>query len=112
MENIKQQIVRQKLTIIKKLVTKDKNGDTFIIANREKNREFILEDGIFDYYELDQVNNGNGIEWKIVLLKEIFDSFEWIDEEKFEATNLGNNSARGVFKIKFKSLSYFFIIQR
>ena len=26
MESIKQQIVRQKLTIIKKLVTKDKNG--------------------------------------------------------------------------------------
>ena len=53
MENIKQQIVRQKLTIIKKLVTKDKNGDTFIIANREKNREFILEYGLL----IDDIKN-------------------------------------------------------
>lgn len=53
MENIKQQIVRQKLTIIKKLVTKDKNGDTFIIVNREKNREFILEYGLL----IDDIKN-------------------------------------------------------
>ena len=43
MENIKQQIVRQKLTIIKHIITKDRNGDKFIIANREKNRNFILK---------------------------------------------------------------------
>ena len=79
------------------------DGRVYVKAKEVSDGEFILEDGIFDYYELDQVNNGNGIEWKIVLLKEIFDSFEWIDEEKFEATNLGNNSARGVFKIKFKN---------
>lgn len=46
MESILQQIVRQKLTIIKQLVTKDKNGDIFIIASREKNRKFILEYGL------------------------------------------------------------------
>jgi len=44
--HIKHQIVRQKLTTIKKLVTKDKNGDTFIIINREKNRDFILKYGL------------------------------------------------------------------
>ena len=46
MVHIKHQIVRQKLTTIKKLVTKDKNGDTFIIINREKNRDFILKYGL------------------------------------------------------------------
>lgn len=46
MESIKQQIVRQKLTIIKKLVTKDKNGDKFILVNRDKNRNFMLEYGL------------------------------------------------------------------
>ena len=46
MESIEQQIVRQKLTIIKQLVTKDKNGDTFILANRNKNRNFMLEYGL------------------------------------------------------------------
>lgn len=46
MESIKQQIVRQKLTIIKQLVTKDKNGDKFILANRDKNRNFMLEYGL------------------------------------------------------------------
>ena len=43
MESIKQQIVRQRLSLIKQLITKDKNGDTFIIANRNKNRDFMLE---------------------------------------------------------------------
>lgn len=46
MENIKQQIIRQKLTIIKQLVTKDKNGNKFILANRAKNRNFMLEHGL------------------------------------------------------------------
>lgn len=46
MESIKQQIVRQKLTIIKELVTEDKNGDKFIIVNRDKNRNFMLEYGL------------------------------------------------------------------
>lgn len=46
MESIKQQIVRQKLTIIKELVTKDKNGDKFILVNRDKNRNFMLEYGL------------------------------------------------------------------
>lgn len=46
MESIKQQIVRQKLTIIKQLATKDKNGDKFILANRDKNRKFMLEYGL------------------------------------------------------------------
>lgn len=46
MESIKKQIVRQKLTIIKQLVTKDKNGNKFILANRDKNRNFMLEYGL------------------------------------------------------------------
>lgn len=46
MDSIKQQIVRQKLTMIKQLVTKDKNGDKFVLANREKNRNFMLEYGL------------------------------------------------------------------
>ncbi len=46
MEDIKHQIVRQKLTIIKQLVTKDINGDKFILANRNKNRTFMLEYGL------------------------------------------------------------------
>ena len=46
MESITQQIVRQKLTIIKELVTKDKNGDNFILVNRDKNRNFMLEYGL------------------------------------------------------------------
>ena len=46
MESIKRQIVRQKLTIIKQLVTKDKNGNKFILANRDKNRNFMLEYGL------------------------------------------------------------------
>ena len=46
MDNIQQQIVRQKLTMIKQLVTKDKNGDKFVLANREKNRNFMLEYGL------------------------------------------------------------------
>ena len=46
MESITQQIVRQKLTIIKQLVTKDKNGNKFILANRNKNRTFMLEYGL------------------------------------------------------------------
>ena len=36
MESIKEQIIRQRLTVIKQLVTKDKNGNIFIIANRDK----------------------------------------------------------------------------
>ena len=46
MESIKRHIVRQKLTIIKQLVTKDKNGNKFILANRDKNRNFMLEYGL------------------------------------------------------------------
>ena len=46
METIKQQIVRQKLTIIKQLISKDKNGDKFILVNRIKNRNFMLEYGL------------------------------------------------------------------
>ena len=46
MESIEQQIVRQKLTIIKELVAKDKNGDKFILANRDKNRNFMFEYGL------------------------------------------------------------------
>ena len=30
----------------KQLVTKDKNGDKFVLANREKNRNFMLEYGL------------------------------------------------------------------
>ena len=47
MESIQQQIVRQKLTIIKQLITKDKNGDKFVLSNREKNRNFMLANGIY-----------------------------------------------------------------
>ena len=46
MESIHQQIIRQKLTIIKQLVTKDKNGEKFVLANRDKNRSFMLEYGL------------------------------------------------------------------
>ena len=46
METIKQQIVRQKLTIIKQLISKDKNRDKFILVNRIKNRNFMLEYGL------------------------------------------------------------------
>ena len=46
METIKQQIVRQKLIIIKQLISKDKNGDKFILVNRIKNRNFMLEYGL------------------------------------------------------------------
>lgn len=46
MESIEQQIVRQRLTIIKQLVAKDKNGNKFILANRDKNRNFMLEYGL------------------------------------------------------------------
>ena len=46
METIKQQIVRQKLTIIKQLISKDKNGDKFILVNRIKNSNFTLEYGL------------------------------------------------------------------
>ena len=46
MESITQQIVRQKVTSIKELTTKDKNGDKFILVNRDKNRNFMLEYGL------------------------------------------------------------------
>ena len=46
MESIHQQIIRQKLTIIKQLVTKDKNGEKFVLANRDKSRSFMLEYGL------------------------------------------------------------------
>ena len=46
METIKHQIIRQKLTLIKQIVTEDKDGNKFILANREKNREFMLEYGL------------------------------------------------------------------
>lgn len=46
MQNIKQQIIRQKLTIIKQIVTKDKDGSLFVIAYREKNRNFMLNYGL------------------------------------------------------------------
>lgn len=46
MESIHQQIIRQKLTLIKQLVTKDKNGKKFVLANRDKNRSFMLEYGL------------------------------------------------------------------
>ena len=46
METIKHQIIRQKLTLIKQIVTEDKDGNKFILANREKNRDFMLEYGL------------------------------------------------------------------
>lgn len=46
MESIEQQIVRQKLTIIKQIITEDTNGDKFILANRNKNISFMLEYGL------------------------------------------------------------------
>ena len=60
MESIKQQIVRQKLTIIKELVTKDKNGDKFILVNRDKNRNFMLEYGLL-------TNDIKDIKWMIII---------------------------------------------
>ena len=60
MESIKQQIVRQKLTIIKQLVTKDKNGDKFILVNRDKNRNFMLEYGLL-------TNDIKDIKWMIII---------------------------------------------
>lgn len=46
METIKHQIIRQKLTFIKQIVTEDKDGNKFVLANREKNRDFMLEYGL------------------------------------------------------------------
>ena len=46
MESIDRQIIRQKLTIIKKIISNDRKGNTFIIANRDKNRNFMLEYGL------------------------------------------------------------------
>ncbi len=43
MKSIAQQIIRQKLTIIKRLVAEDEGGNKFILANRNKNRNFMLE---------------------------------------------------------------------
>ena len=36
METIKHQIIRQKLTLIKQIVTEDKDGNKFVLSNREK----------------------------------------------------------------------------
>lgn len=46
MEDIKLQILRQRITLIKQIVAKDKNGDLFVIANRNKNRDFMLNYGL------------------------------------------------------------------
>ena len=43
-------------------------GRVYVKAKEVSDGEFILEDGIFDYYELKEVKNGNGIDWEIVLL--------------------------------------------
>ena len=85
MQDIKQQIVRQKLTIIKKLVTKDKNGNKFILANRAKNRNFMLEHGLLindikniildlevdDYYKGPEEDDA-GLEGEIWIFTPIF----------------------------------------
>lgn len=46
MESLKRQIIRQKLTIIKQIVAEDRKGDRFIIASRDKNRDFMLKYGL------------------------------------------------------------------
>ena len=71
MQDIKQQIIRQKLTLIKQLVTKDKNGEIFIIANRGKNRKFILEYGLL----IEDIKN-------IILDLEIEDYYKGPDKDK------------------------------
>lgn len=46
MDSLKQQIIRQRLTLIKQIVAKDKNGESFFIIGREKNRSFMLEQSL------------------------------------------------------------------
>ena len=89
MESIKQQIVRQKLTIIKELVTKDKNGDKFILVNRDKNRNFMLEYGLLtndikdiilnleldDYYKEPEEDDA-GFEGEIWIFTPIFQNIK------------------------------------
>lgn len=75
MESIQQQIIRQKLTIIKQLITKDKNGDCFVLANREKNRNFMLKYGLL----IEDIKN-------IILNLEVSDYYKGpeIDEAGFD----------------------------
>lgn len=43
MNNVLHQVIRQRLTVIKQLIEEDINGNKFILANRSKNREFMLK---------------------------------------------------------------------
>ena len=46
MKTIRGQIRTQNLLRIKKIVDQDNNGDKFIIARRDKNIEFLREEGL------------------------------------------------------------------
>lgn len=41
-----QEYIRQRLVQIKKIITKDKNGETFSIIPRDKNKNFMREYGL------------------------------------------------------------------
>lgn len=87
MESIKEQIIRQRLTVIKQLVTKDKNGNIFIIANRDKNRAFMIKYGLLikdikdiilnlevsDYYKGPEEDE-DGFEGEIWIFTPIFET--------------------------------------
>ena len=71
MQDIKQQIIRQRLTLIKQIITKDKDGNLFTIANRSKNRNFILNYGLL----IDDIKN-------IILDLEIDDYYSGPEEDE------------------------------
>ena len=71
MESIDRQIIRQKLTIIKKIVSNDRKENTFIIANRDKNRNFMLEYGLL----INDIKN-------IILDLEIDDYYKGLEKDE------------------------------
>ena len=77
------------------------DGHVYVKTHEVSDGNFILEDGISDYYELNKIQNGNGIDWTIGLIKEVFGSFKWIDDNKIEAMNNSTNYGEGIFKIEF-----------
>lgn len=71
MEDIKEQIIRLKLIQIKQIVAKDKDGDTFKLANRNKNIEFLIDNGLL----IDDIKN-------IILNLEIKDYYKGPEEDR------------------------------
>lgn len=102
MESIEQQIVRQRLTIIKQLVTKDRNGNKFILAKGgakgmkhycpycNSEQEYYIDKRIFKEYKGIDVN----VEENVPICKKcknelktfpnIFNGFKVLDLEKLQ----------------------------